>query len=60
MKDYIQINQRFGLNRSEFMITFSHNHPVLSQDDIVDYYPSDDAQRRWEYSEWMEEKIGSH
>ncbi|MBS1749408.1 MAG: neutral/alkaline non-lysosomal ceramidase N-terminal domain-containing protein [Bacteroidetes bacterium] len=57
---YTKINQRFGLNRSEFMITFSHNHsgPCL-QDDLVDYYPSDDAQRKLvqEYSEWMEEKI---
>lgn len=57
---YAKVNQRFGLERAEFMLTFSHNHsgPCL-QDDLVDYYPSDEAQRKLvrEYSEWMEEKI---
>ena len=36
---------RHGLEQSQLMILFSHNHcgPVL-RDDLVDYYPSDDAQ----------------
>ena len=48
------------LERSEFMLTFSHNHcgPVL-KDDLVDYYPLDDEQRRLvaEYSDWMEDQV---
>ena len=42
---YARVKQRFGLDRSEFMLTFSHNHcgPVL-KDDLVDYYPFDDEQ----------------
>lgn len=57
---YAKVNRRFALDRSEFMLTFSHNHcgPVL-QDDLVDYYPLDDEQRRLvaEYSEWMQEQV---
>ena len=56
---YAEVHARFGLERSEFMLTFSHNHcgPVL-RDDLVDYYPLDDEQRRLvdEYSQWMEEQ----
>ena len=39
--------ERFGLERSQLMVTFSHNHcgPCL-RGDLVDYYPSDDEQRR--------------
>ncbi len=39
--------ERFGLERSQVMATFSHNHcgPCL-RGDLVDYYPSDTAQRR--------------
>ncbi len=35
-----QISQRFGLQREQIMLTFSHNHcgPRLG-DDLVDYYP---------------------
>jgi hypothetical protein len=35
---YAKIHRRFSLDRSEFMLTFSHNHcgPVL-KDDLVDY-----------------------
>lgn len=51
-----KIRANFGLERSEMMLTFSHNHsgPCLT-DDLVDYYPSDDVQRRLvkEYSDWM-------
>jgi len=50
----------FALDRSEFMLTFSHNHcgPVL-KDDLVDYYPLDDKQRHLvaEYSDWMEGRV---
>jgi hypothetical protein len=57
---YAKIHRRFSLDRSEFMLTFSHNHcgPVL-KDDLVDYYPLDDQQRRLvaEYSDWMEDRI---
>ncbi|MBK8506205.1 MAG: neutral/alkaline non-lysosomal ceramidase N-terminal domain-containing protein [Saprospiraceae bacterium] len=55
-----KVNQRYNLDRSEFMLTFSHNHsgPCL-QDDLVDYYPSDDAQKELvnQYSEWMAEQV---
>jgi hypothetical protein len=57
---FAQVHERFGLAASEFMITFSHNHcgPCL-EDDLVDYYPADDEQRRLvaEYSVWMEGEI---
>jgi hypothetical protein len=54
------VQQRYGLAPAEFMITFSHNHcgPIL-RDDLVDYYPLDDEQRRLvdEYSTWMSDEI---
>ena len=57
---YAKLKHRFSLDRSEFMLTFSHNHcgPVL-KDDLVDYYPLDDEQRRLvaEYSNWMEDQV---
>jgi neutral ceramidase len=57
---YKKIHESFGLDRSEFMLTFSHNHsgPCLN-DDLVDYYPSDEAQRELvnEYTIWMESQI---
>lgn len=57
---YQKISERFKLDRSEFMLTFSHNHcaPCL-EDDLVDYYPSDEKQRQLvkEYTDWMEGKI---
>ncbi len=57
---YAEVHARFGLARSEFMLTFSHNHcgPCL-RDDLVDYYPSDDEQRRLvgEYTDWMERQV---
>lgn len=57
---FAQVQERFGLDASEFMVTFSHNHcgPCL-EDDLVDYYPADDEQRRLvaEYSRWMEGEI---
>ncbi|NLY01218.1 MAG: hypothetical protein GXY83_34440 [Rhodopirellula sp.] len=57
---YAKVQRRFSLARSEFMLTFSHNHcgPAL-KDDLVDYYPTDDAQRHLiaEYSDWMEDQV---
>ncbi len=50
------VHERYGLAADEFMLTFSHNHcgPCLT-DDLVDYYPADDAQRAQvaEYTDWM-------
>lgn len=55
-----KIHARFGLSRSDFMLTFSHNHqgPRL-EDDLVDYYPVDDKQTQIvkEHSLWMEDQI---
>jgi hypothetical protein len=57
---YKKVHERFQLDRSEFMLTFSHNHsgPRL-RGDLVDYYPSDDAEDKLvdEYSDWMEGQI---
>lgn len=55
-----KVHRQFALDRTQFMLTFSHNHcgPVL-KDDLVDYYPLDDEQRRLvaEYSDWMEDQV---
>ena len=42
---FAQLRERFGLDRSQVMFTFSHNHcgPRLG-DDLVDYYPVDAEQ----------------
>ena len=57
---YQELHERLGLARAEFMLTFSHNHcgPCL-RDDLVDYYPSDEEQRRLvaEYSDWFEGQV---
>ncbi len=57
---YKKIHQRFGFSQADVMLTFSHNHsgPCL-QDDLQDYYPSDEAQRKlvYEYGLWMEDQI---
>jgi len=57
---FAKLERRFSLDRSEFMLTFSHNHcgPAL-KDDLVDYYPTDEEQRRLiaEYSDWMEDRV---
>lgn len=54
------VHERYGLAPDEFMLTFSHNHcgPCLT-DDLVDYYPADDAQRREvaEYTDWMVARV---
>ncbi|MCO5235843.1 MAG: neutral/alkaline non-lysosomal ceramidase N-terminal domain-containing protein [Chitinophagaceae bacterium] len=57
---YKKIHERFQLDRSEFMLTFSHNHSgTRLRGDLVDYYPSDDAENKIvdEYSDWMEGQI---
>ncbi len=55
-----KVRSGYGIQRAEFMLTFSHNHcgPCLT-DDLVDYYPSDDEQRRMvtEYTDWMVEQV---
>jgi len=55
-----KVKARCGLAPADFMVTFSHNHcgPVL-KDDLVDYYPLDDEQRRLidEYTAWMEDQV---
>jgi hypothetical protein len=55
-----KVRSRYGIQRAEFMLTFSHNHcgPCLT-DDLVDYYPSDDEQRRMvtEYTDWMIDQV---
>ncbi len=57
---YAEVNRRFGIERSAFMVTFSHNHcgPVL-ENDLFDYYPFDDEQIRLvaEYTDWMSQRI---
>ena len=54
------VHERYGLAADEFMITFSHNHcgPCLT-DDLVDYYPADDAQRAEvaAYTDWMVARV---
>lgn len=53
---FAQVKQRFGLDRSQIMFTFSHNHcgPRLG-DDLIDYYPVDDEQEKLvaEYTDLM-------
>jgi hypothetical protein len=55
-----KIAKQFQLERSQFMLTFSHNHcaPCL-EDDLVDYYPSDEQQKKAvkEYTLWMEKAL---
>ncbi|MDD4107844.1 MAG: neutral/alkaline non-lysosomal ceramidase N-terminal domain-containing protein [Prolixibacteraceae bacterium] len=57
---YSEVNRRYGIKRSGFMLTFSHNHcgPCL-EDDLTDYYPADDEQRQHvkEYTNWMELQV---
>ncbi len=57
---YAEVQARYGLDAARFAFTFSHNHcgPCL-EEDLVDYYPSDAAQRRLvaEYTAWMEAAV---
>ncbi len=57
---YRKIHQHFGIERKDFMLTFSHNHsgPRLT-DDLHDYYPVEEEQERLvaEYSEWMGNQV---
>lgn len=57
---YSQVHKLYKLDRSEFMLTYSHNHcgPCLT-DDLVDYYPADDVQRDEvkKYTDWMEAQV---
>ncbi len=51
-----QLKEKFKLDRSQIMFTFSHNHcgPRLG-DDLIDYYPVDSEQERLvaEYTDQM-------
>ena len=55
-----KLMKRFHLERSQILLTFSHNHcgPRLHKD-LVDYYPKDSVQIELvrEYSDKLEEKI---
>ena len=55
-----KLMKRFHLERSQILLTFSHNHcaPRLHED-LVDYYPKDSVQIELvrEYSDKLEEKI---
>ncbi len=55
-----KVHQRFGIDRKDFMLTFSHNHsgPRLT-DDLKDYYPVEEEQERLvaEYSDWMGDQV---
>lgn len=55
-----KVKSKFGVERADFMLTFSHTHtgPRL-EDDLVDYYPVDSVQteRVLEYTHWMEDRI---
>lgn len=55
-----KVRERFGLSRTELMITFSHNHcgPRLG-DDLVDYYPFEPDQETVvaEYTALMVERM---
>lgn len=57
---YRKVNERFHLDRSQFMLTYSHNHsaPRLNEN-LVDYYPVDSNQVKIvkEYSDELEVKI---
>ena len=54
------LKKKLSLDRSQVMVTFTHNHcgPVV-REDLVDYYPLDDAQNALvaEYSDLVEKKI---
>lgn len=57
---YRKVRQQFGIERENFMLTFSHNHsgPRLT-DDLHDYYPVEKEQEKIvdEYSEWMGNQV---
>lgn len=56
----MKLMRRFHLERSQILLTFSHNHcgPRVHED-LVDYYPVDSAQIELveEYSDKLEQKI---
>ncbi len=57
---FAQLKAKHGLDRTQVMITFSHNHcgPRLG-DDLIDYYPVEAEQERLvaEYTRKMEGKL---
>lgn len=57
---YQKIHLRLGMERKDFMLTFSHNHtgPRLTND-LKDYYPVEEEQEKLvaEYSDWMGDQV---
>ena len=56
----MKLMKRFQLERSQILLTFSHNHCAPRvHEDLVDYYPVDSVQIELvrEYSDKLEEKI---
>ena len=57
---FAEVERKFGLERSQLMITFSHNHcgPRLG-DDLVDYYPVEAEQVELvrQYTEAMQKRM---
>ncbi|MEX1232649.1 MAG: neutral/alkaline non-lysosomal ceramidase N-terminal domain-containing protein [Planctomycetaceae bacterium] len=53
---FAQVKEKFGLERDQIMLTFSHNHcgPRLG-DDLIDYYPVEEEQEKLveEYTQEM-------
>jgi hypothetical protein len=57
---YSKVQKLYKIDRSEFMLTYSHNHcgPRL-RDDAIDIYPGEDMQNKNvdEYTDWMEVQV---
>lgn len=57
---FAQLKEKYGLERHQVMLTFSHNHcgPRLG-DDLIDYYPVDEEQEKLveEYTAQMIVKV---
>ena len=57
---YQKVLKRFGIERKNFLLTYSHTHsgPRLT-DDLKDYYPVDKEQEKLvdEYSQWMGDQV---
>lgn len=57
---FAQLKEKYGLERHQVMLTFSHNHcgPRLG-DDLIDYYPVDEQQEKLveEYTAQMIVKV---
>jgi len=55
-----KFQEKFGLDRSRIMLTFSHNHCApVTRGDLIDYYPLDEEQQQRveEYSDRLEAQM---